>query len=123
MPLAEFAPDPDAKAAPIGVPLERASSIDKGSVKSHVPSDTSDLLPPLDEKPRFTDVLFNRKKLQAQDLDAPATRRSVFDDPLLAKHYWPSEKYENLHRFDPDARWTFREEAVRQFLVMGSVHP
>ena len=42
-----------------------------------------------------------------------AAVRSVFDDPLLAKHYWPTERYENLHRFDVDARWTVREERVR----------
>ncbi|EJD08468.1 allantoate permease [Fomitiporia mediterranea MF3/22] len=65
---------------------------------------------PIDEKPRFMDVIFRRKHLQPADLGSIATRRSVFDDPVLAKHYWPTEKYENLHRFDPDARWTFAEE-------------
>ncbi|KAJ3729783.1 allantoate permease [Lentinula raphanica] len=39
-----------------------------------------------------------------------ATRRSVYDDPELAHLYWPKQDYENLHRFDPAARWTFREE-------------
>jgi hypothetical protein len=34
----------------------------------------------------------------------------VYDDPDLASHYWPKEDYENLHRFDPKARWTYREE-------------
>ncbi|KAJ7810382.1 major facilitator superfamily domain-containing protein, partial [Mycena olivaceomarginata] len=31
-------------------------------------------------------------------------------DPDLAAHYWPKKEYENLHRFDPKARWTYREE-------------
>ncbi|KAJ7885110.1 allantoate permease [Mycena olivaceomarginata] len=44
------------------------------------------------------------------DPDAISTRRSVYDDPDLAAHYWPKKDYENLHRFDPKARWTYREE-------------
>ncbi|KAF9003369.1 allantoate permease [Cyathus striatus] len=47
---------------------------------------------------------------KANDLDSTATRRSVYDDNELAPHYWPKKEYENLHRFDPKARWTFREE-------------
>ncbi|GFF93109.1 uncharacterized transporter YIL166C [Aspergillus udagawae] len=57
--------------------------------------------------------IFTRRK-QA-DLDATATAKSVFDDPVLAKYYLPHPQYENLHRFDPDFRWTHREEvAVRR---------
>ncbi|EKM52298.1 uncharacterized protein PHACADRAFT_198365 [Phanerochaete carnosa HHB-10118-sp] len=94
----------------LGAPLSSTSSIDKKGSESEFSPSTSDLLPALDEKPRFTDVLFRRKNLKLLDPDGCATRRSVFDDPVLAKHYWPPEKYENLHRFDPNARWTFREE-------------
>jgi hypothetical protein len=45
-----------------------------------------------------------------QDLDAIATKRSVFDDDELGKFYAPPADYENAHRFDPTFRWTFREE-------------
>ncbi|KAK6071420.1 major facilitator superfamily transporter [Seiridium cupressi] len=44
------------------------------------------------------------------DLDATATKRSVYDDPSLAGYYAPHNDYENLHRFDPAERWTYREE-------------
>ncbi|KIJ66393.1 hypothetical protein HYDPIDRAFT_86987 [Hydnomerulius pinastri MD-312] len=44
------------------------------------------------------------------DLDGVATQPSVFDDPVTLDVYRPPPQYENAHRFDPDARWTWREE-------------
>ncbi|EMD30968.1 hypothetical protein CERSUDRAFT_120233 [Gelatoporia subvermispora B] len=45
-----------------------------------------------------------------QGLDSIATQASVFDVPETLEVYRPGPAYENAHRFDPDARWTWREE-------------
>ncbi|KAL4861964.1 hypothetical protein BDV12DRAFT_203473 [Aspergillus spectabilis] len=58
----------------------------------------------------FLTSLLRRKK--RTDPEAIATTRSVFDDPALARYYLPHPQYENLHRFDPDFRWTHREETT-----------
>ncbi|GAB7356756.1 hypothetical protein MBLNU459_g7656t1 [Dothideomycetes sp. NU459] len=46
----------------------------------------------------------------SREIDAIATRRSIFDDPDLARYYQPRSDYENIHAFNVDERWTFREE-------------
>lgn len=71
-----------------------------------------DLLDAEPEPFKLSNWLFRRHLLKTTGLDATATRRSVYDNPDLAEYYWPKPEYENLHRFDPKARWTLREEKV-----------
>ncbi|KAG6914964.1 hypothetical protein DXG01_014187 [Tephrocybe rancida] len=86
------------------------SSLDEKKARVDTSSIGTEDLVNAEPKPfKFTHWLL-RRNLQAVDLDAISTRRSVYDDPDLGKHYWPKVDYENLHRFDPKARWTYREE-------------
>ncbi|KAI0095223.1 major facilitator superfamily domain-containing protein [Irpex rosettiformis] len=65
----------------------------------------SEVVEPQSAKRRF--ALWPRTRV---DLDAIATKPSVFDDPATLEVYRPPKGYENAHRFDPTARWTLREE-------------
>ncbi|KAF7980305.1 hypothetical protein HWV62_39093 [Athelia sp. TMB] len=102
--------DPSHSDSAKGLDASRASisSLDKdpspssGSVKSGLLEETQSAT-------GFTSIFFRRFH-KPIDLDSISTRASVFDDPKLAPHYWPKANYENIHRFDPKARWTYREE-------------
>lgn len=99
-------PDPEPRR-----PVSPDSLDDKNPAKQSISDVSVDDLRPADEQPpRFSDWIFRRRVLKNRDLDAIATKRSVYDDADLATHYYPKKEYENLHRFDPNARWTYREE-------------
>ncbi|KAF5374958.1 hypothetical protein D9758_000534 [Tetrapyrgos nigripes] len=85
-----------------------ASSVEKGELNTG-PVDKPPLGTPIDT----SGGLFKRLKKSNLDLDSVATQPSVFDDPTTAEIYRPPPQYENAHRFDPDARWTWREEKTK----------
>ncbi|KAG1859154.1 hypothetical protein C8R48DRAFT_260129 [Suillus tomentosus] len=90
--------------------LRRSVSLLSSAEKRSSSLPTDDLVDEAEEQFSWTTAIFRRKQIVHPDPDATATKRSVFDDPDLAPHYWPKKDYENLHRFDPTARWTYGEE-------------
>lgn len=56
-------------------------------------------------------------------LDSIATQPSVFDEPGGLERYRPPPQYENTHRFDYLARWTWREEKVKTSFDVLFCHP
>ncbi|TFK41998.1 major facilitator superfamily domain-containing protein [Crucibulum laeve] len=65
---------------------------------------------PVDASSTGMSALWQYWKKPKLDLDTIATQPSVFDDPNTIEAYRPPPQYENAHKFDHLARWTWREE-------------
>jgi hypothetical protein len=87
------------------------------SIQVETKSIGDDLVDAEPEPFKLYNFLFRRQVYKSQDLDAIATRRSVYDDLEIASHCWPKPEYENILRFDVKARWTAKEERVKLFLL------
>ncbi|TCD62157.1 hypothetical protein EIP91_007285 [Steccherinum ochraceum] len=89
---------------------DAASSTSKPDSKADFISTVSLVdLPPLGDSPD-PNVRIPWWSRWKRDPDSIATQPSVFDDPTTLEVYRPPPQYENAHRFDPMARWTWREE-------------
>ncbi|KAI0756305.1 MFS general substrate transporter [Daedaleopsis nitida] len=94
-------------------------SSDSGSFKGALsPTDSVQEVPTLGAAVAKEAQSFWRRS--KHELDSVATQPSVFDDPVTLEMYRPPAVWENVHRFDPSARWTWREEyrVVRKIDVL-----
>lgn len=96
------------------------STIDKKGLGSPSGVSNTDVVTENSRTAGFASLFFRRFH-KPIDLDSTATKISVYDDPDLTPHYWPKKDYENIHRFDPNARWTYREEQVSNFWAKYSL--
>jgi hypothetical protein len=90
--------------------LDVKDSGDKTAETVQEISEVDNLVDPDDEADKKATWSWNSLMRKPSDLDAIATKRSVFDDPDLARYYEPGPDWENVHRYDPAERWTYREE-------------
>ncbi|CAO1623234.1 unnamed protein product [Sympodiomycopsis kandeliae] len=100
-------PDVSEKGDSSGDESKSVTSVEGTYAKGSVPPLAAVSKPPS----RLVDLLrWNKRNATAFDLDSVATQPSVYDDAEFAKHNAPHAKWENAHRFDPNCRWTWREE-------------
>ena len=92
-------------------PKSRNSSNNAGKGKDEAGYQQHELKSKPMKQPEPTILAFF-KKSDKHKLDEIATQPSVFDNPEEARYHQPTAQYENLHRFDPSFRWTWREEMV-----------
>ncbi|PSN64875.1 MFS general substrate transporter [Corynespora cassiicola Philippines] len=85
-----------------------AIPLDKGQEKDKVNIFVTEDAPPLGVPNAEKRFWFQRSK--AYDPNAIATLPSVYDNPDTAKQYQPRSDWENIHRFNTLARWTWGEE-------------
>ncbi|KAH7336835.1 major facilitator superfamily domain-containing protein [Rhizoctonia solani] len=98
-------PEDDASSSRIDTPTRKASK------DTFTQRDAKELGVPLDQlRSQNHQYRWWKRNQIIVDLDSTATQPSVFDDPNTLEVYRPPASYENAHRFDPDARWTWREE-------------
>lgn len=83
---------------------------DTKEVPEYHASNYDDLVNPDEEEPASSNWSWRAFFGKPRELDAIATKRSVFDDPTLASYHTPPPEYENYKAFDPSLRWTYREE-------------
>ncbi|KUI57451.1 hypothetical protein VP1G_04784 [Cytospora mali] len=91
-------------------PLLQRRVVNDGTGKDEPATSTTSLTDDLALGVPLQAKKFFWQKSNAYDPDAIATLPSVFDDPDTAEKYHPRSDWENYHRFDPSARWTWAEE-------------
>lgn len=79
---------------------------------------TSEVAAPLGTLEEGSNTKFWFQRQTKYDPNAIATQPSVFDDPDTAKLYQPRDDWENLHRFDPGARWYVLFHALSGALML-----